>query len=1839
MDFISLKRSFFSYLEENGKLEEINTGINTEESDNLTNDFDISIFQYAKEFKTFLQSEYDTTGINLMGKSISDILDMEIESGKLVDKEEVVEEGYDENDDEIENDEKIEKPDENPVTEKVEDNLEDELLSDMTSAEAGKVVDGFENEISSLVDEQVQQGEMNGFDIFKDVFNELTESSEFVNTIDTNKSNDIDKNELETFLNSIKGFDNNDEDVSVDDLLTTASQIQEGKFTFISTGNNSTDSGDIQDTDSVISGENNSSTEDNMPIDSTGVIDGSSDSLIGDNNIDVDISTDGGSMNSGSSLDGGIDDSGNLGSMTDELESLQQEKEETETDLSEQTDKYNSTQNEKEQVVGELSSEIETGNSELSDAQDEVGNAAQEKDNAESDVESAQQETQCSKAEADEAEQALSDAQNQTCESQNNVNSAEENNQQAIQNEQEAQEDSTAANDDLTTAVGNTNAAQGTADAKSGELQTATVEASEAFSVLNIKNQEVSKAQSEYNNAKAQQDNSNKNIFQRIASWVSSLFNKLQDAIMQRDHAQAEADRKEAEQEKAQVASDEALEALEQRKEEQNEAQAVADAAQVVLDRATGEREVSDQEYAEALVILASSMEAEENAESEYTTAFDNYLQCNNYQIDAEGRLQDANGNYISATQVAQELETYVQGLVESRDTKEKEYDDVIVATANVIAGDESKIQELDTKIKNLETQIEQEKENIALQEAMITELSTEQSEINAASGAGGIADGVVSLFGFGSAKDQKELNDKKAILEEALLSGDSQKIAEAYKAIYGDKEVVVDASGKVVDTSELSEEELAKCSVVTVKDLSNDNLSTLMHNEAAATENTVQTIDAINNGSVVCDGEEITMEEINAIIQEQVAAMAEDMDNAVSQQGIISKFAGGANNILGIGTSETEARAQIEVYQQLAAQLNSCTDPVEYAALFKQITGRDFNLESVVELYAYDKVSKGSSTSSTENTAGTEQSNKVDITSYVDSVTDTVNEDENLDKDSLSMTKDNPARESIEDYKETQETAKDAVVGVVSGVVSTAVVTVCSAAGICAAPFTAGASLGLVAAGFAIAGATGAAVSTGLNAIDSIYDKDGDGSLDFNYSWKEAGKDALIGSLNGIVGNLSSGVGAAVTGKISTQATQTAVTTTLKETIQKGVVNYGGKAAGAAVEGFIDGSISSSGEYAINALMDENIDFSLREFAETGLQGGLFGSVFNVGLTTAASGLSAVSDGFKAKNFEVDVNQFLADGTTNNKLAEVVAGKLDDSLLDPNGMVNHYAAGQLMKNAETALDSLEKHFKTVGLDPSDAIKVLDNVSLSEMSNVPAMISALKQLEISGIDMTTVDGVSDSLSKINDVKLNENGTLSSMKVVSDGQEITFDFDEKGNLTAIGLSESGDDVKVDGGDVDDIKTGSQVDDIKVDGGDVDDGIKHDIPTEEELYKNRLSDLENNHGLSGKQAKTIANMDETQYQRVVQSLDNGMNVDDAIKMSQFDDVKYNRAAMLATQGVEFATITKIIDDFDDIEIRRMCESLSSGNEYAYCMPSQNNVKGVFITKDGQIKIQQCSIQEINDLSSNKKALCMINNLDEKYDLINYVTHGQRLDSSLADYKIKIGNKEINILTDNNLVSEQYMIKYGANPNMQLFSSDMQEGLEDALRRMDAMGQPIPDKIYLTDLFDMHKFTNGTVQKPAGYFSNGSPNCIYVNSSSPMSVDYFKEVIYHESAHMEDFNLGKISYQKGIKINENLNYINFGSRTINTSDIERFISKYSLVNPAEFVAEITALITSGKIKIDRNGNYTFVTDMWGRYINAKGISTHFNQYKDGLILKDIIDLYIYLTDGKIAIPKVIV
>ena len=78
MNISSLKNSFFTYLEEQGKLYKADEFNETEQNIFETDYSDISLYKYADEFKLFLQSKYDTAGTNLMGKSMSDLLKMEV---------------------------------------------------------------------------------------------------------------------------------------------------------------------------------------------------------------------------------------------------------------------------------------------------------------------------------------------------------------------------------------------------------------------------------------------------------------------------------------------------------------------------------------------------------------------------------------------------------------------------------------------------------------------------------------------------------------------------------------------------------------------------------------------------------------------------------------------------------------------------------------------------------------------------------------------------------------------------------------------------------------------------------------------------------------------------------------------------------------------------------------------------------------------------------------------------------------------------------------------------------------------------------------------------------------------------------------------------------------------------------------------------------------------------------------------------------------------------------------------------------------------------------------------------------------------------------------------------------------------------------------------------------------------------------------------------------------------------------------------------------------------------------------------------------------------------------
>lgn len=164
MNFESLKLGFISYLEE--KLKDDDKGIEAKEQ--ISNS-GISIFMYSSEFKDYLVEEVGAD-TSIFSKSISEIMEMDFVNGKLVEAEDT-----DTNSDSFE---------------KESDNEDSDFLT------------GALNEI--LSDETV------------------------ISALDADKSGDLNKDELNTFLQGIS--DDETESVSFDKLSEAVNGIQNGTY-------------------------------------------------------------------------------------------------------------------------------------------------------------------------------------------------------------------------------------------------------------------------------------------------------------------------------------------------------------------------------------------------------------------------------------------------------------------------------------------------------------------------------------------------------------------------------------------------------------------------------------------------------------------------------------------------------------------------------------------------------------------------------------------------------------------------------------------------------------------------------------------------------------------------------------------------------------------------------------------------------------------------------------------------------------------------------------------------------------------------------------------------------------------------------------------------------------------------------------------------------------------------------------------------------------------------------------------------------------------------------------------------------------------------------------------------------------------------------------------------------------------------------------------------------------------------------------------------------------------------------------------------------------------------
>ncbi len=165
-----LKLEFKQYLEDNNLLDK---------KDIKGNANDISIFSYANEFKDFIASEYKTDD-SFSSKSITEIMSMEITAdGEIVDTKGT---------------------ESNKETQETDKNLNSQENSETTN------------------------------DIFNDIFNELIKTDEFFDKLDNDGDNNISQDEFRQFMDTIKNLDDNEEDISVMDILSAADYIKNNEF-------------------------------------------------------------------------------------------------------------------------------------------------------------------------------------------------------------------------------------------------------------------------------------------------------------------------------------------------------------------------------------------------------------------------------------------------------------------------------------------------------------------------------------------------------------------------------------------------------------------------------------------------------------------------------------------------------------------------------------------------------------------------------------------------------------------------------------------------------------------------------------------------------------------------------------------------------------------------------------------------------------------------------------------------------------------------------------------------------------------------------------------------------------------------------------------------------------------------------------------------------------------------------------------------------------------------------------------------------------------------------------------------------------------------------------------------------------------------------------------------------------------------------------------------------------------------------------------------------------------------------------------------------------------------
>ncbi len=323
-------------------------------------------------------------------------------------------------------------------------------------------------------------------------------------------------------------------------------------------------------------------------------------------------------------------------------------------------------------------------------------------------------------------------------------------------------------------------------------------------------------------------------------------------------------------------------------------------------------------------------------------------------------------------------------------------------------------------------------------------------------------------------------------------------------------------------------------------------------------------------------------------------------------------------------------------------------------------------------------------------------------------------------------------ANKAVMGYKEGQKQCVDMVADIVSGIAAFGAFAFATGVGIAASPFTGGASLGLVAAGFAIAGTAGSATKVLVKGLDCAVG---------GRKYDSLGYDLATGGVNGMFAPITAGIGGAagkaVAGKVGVAAVSEGGEVILKETLEgttKGVitktllttnVSYTGGTAGAralalgidmAVNGTISGAVDSGTRYLAGDSENKSLKGFVKEVGIGAASGFVLAPAIGGGMRLAGNGIGNVTGKLQSKvatNYSQAKTAMMNTPVVENPDMEVLRG-FGGILKQTQDLVN----GAQTRGSEL-LDGLDKNILGLSEDVSGILKSASafNTDLIAISN------------------------------------------------------------------------------------------------------------------------------------------------------------------------------------------------------------------------------------------------------------------------------------------------------------------------------------------------------------------------------------------------------------------------------------------------------------------------------------------------------------------------------------------